>query len=245
MQTAHYELDARLADTHWWWVARRKIITHLMDRFAGQERGRRILEVGCSTGSNLPMLQRYGSVQAMEMNGPAVDICRQRHPDIPVRRAAIPAALDDSFDIICLFDVLEHIEDDAAALEWLDGHLVSGGKVFFTVPAFPFLWSGHDVRAHHYRRYRRSGLQELLSRTFDVRYVTHFNTHLFPGIAVERLARRLFALSDGETDKEFAGTGIPNRVLETVFAAERMWLPGLNLPFGVSLFAYAHKSGSA
>lgn len=246
MQTDHYEIDARLADTHWWWVARRKIIAHLMDRFAGREQSLRILEVGCSTGSNLPMLRRYGSVQAMEMHGPAADVCRRRHPDIPVRHAAIPADLEESFDIICLFDVLEHIEDDAAAVEWIDRHLVDGGKVFITVPAFPFLWSGHDDRAYHFRRYRSNGLQALLRRTFDVPYATHFNTHLFPGIAAERLARRLFGWSDGESDKEFAGTGLPNRILEAVFAAERMWLPALNLPFGVSLFAYAcKKAGSA
>jgi len=245
MQENHYELDARLADTHWWWVARRRIIAHLMDRFVGPGQGRRVLEVGCSTGSNLPLLQRYGTLQAMEMHAPSVALCRRRHPEVPVRHSAIPAALNESFDIICLFDVLEHIEDDAAALDWIHSHLLPGGRVFLSVPAFPFLWSGHDERAQHCRRYRRKGLEDLLTRVFDVQYMTYFNTHLFPGIAAERLVRRLFGEPEGADDKEFGASGVANWLLQAVFAAERFWLPALSLPFGVSLFAYARKAGGS
>lgn len=241
MRADQYELDARLAERHWWWVARRMILARLMDRLVGTATGRRVLEVGCSTGSNLPMLRRYGSVRAIEMHRPAVEFCRRHHPDIQVDQAAIPDPLDDRFDIICLFDVLEHILDDRLALDWIDDHLAPGGMVLLTVPAYPFLWSRHDEVAHHHRRYTMKSLIPLVSERFDLRYATHFNTHLFPAIAAVRLIQRLLRLPGGEDDKAAGGAGPLNALLRTVFALERLWLPSIRLPFGVSIFAAAAK----
>lgn len=240
MDAEHYELDATLAEAHWWWVGRRWIISHLMDKLLDDGNSRTILEVGCSTGSNLAMLERYGAVEAMEMFAPAADHCRQRHPRIPVYNEAIPTRLERQYDVICLFDVLEHIEDDVEAMDWIDRHLAPGGTLFLTVPAFQFLWSRHDELAHHFRRYTRGRLRALLNRRFLVRYATYFNFHLFPLIAAVRLLQRLFGLG-GKRDKAAGGTGLANPVLKSIFAAERMWLPGLSLPFGVSIFAAARK----
>lgn len=245
MRADQYELDALLADRHWWWVARRMILARVMDRLIGTAPGRHVLEVGCSTGSNLPMLQRYGKVRAIEMHGPAVEFCRRHHPDIRVDQAAIPDPLDDRFDIICLFDVLEHILDDRLALGWIDDHLAPGGMMFLTVPAHPFLWSRHDEVAHHHRRYTMGTLLPLVTQRFDLRYATHFNTHLFPAIAMARLIQRLLRLPGGEVDKAAGGAGPVNAVLKAVFASERLWLPAVRLPFGVSIFAAAAKRGAS
>ena len=242
MDADHYQLDAQLADRHWWWVARRRVLNHLMSRLLSPAEQRRILEVGCSTGSNLPMLQRHGSVQAMEMHEPAAALCRDRHPDIRVYDGGIPDPLRDTFDVICLFDVLEHIEDDAGALEWIDDHLRPGGTVLITVPAYRFLWSRHDELAHHFRRYTRPELEKLLGERFDLAYCSYFNTHLFPVIAGIRLLQRLTGDRGGDSDKAAGGTGPANRILQTVFALERAWMPRLRLPFGVSIFAAAKKA---
>jgi SAM-dependent methyltransferase len=243
MRADHYELDAALAESHWWWVARRKVIAHLMDRIAGPTTERNVLEVGCSTGSNLSMLQRYGTVQAMEMHAPAVAYGRRQFPDLRIHQAAIPTPLDEHFDIVCLFDVLEHIADEAEALTWIDGHLGPGGLFFLTVPAYGFLWSRHDELAHHQRRYTRGSLVTLLRRSFEVRYATYFNTHLFPAIAGVRIAQRAFGIRGGERDKAIGGKGFVNALLQAIFAAERLWLPRMSLPFGVSIFVAAQKRG--
>jgi len=242
MDAEHYQLDADLAESHWWWVARRKVLRRLLRRFIGRSEKRKILEVGCSTGSNLRMLQDFGTVHAMELHEPAVEYCRMRYPGIRVYDGGIPDPLRDSYDVICLFDVLEHIEDEESALEWIDDHLTPGGVLLVTVPAFEFLWSRHDEMAHHYRRYTKPALDALLRRRFDVAYCSYFNTHLFPAIAVVRLIQRLLHLDGGANDKAIGGRGISNRVLQAVFASERLWLPALKLPFGVSIFAAAHKT---
>jgi SAM-dependent methyltransferase len=242
MDPAHYQLDLELAASHWWWVARRKVLRRLLNRFLGKSSKRKILEVGCSTGSNLRMLQDFGTVHAMEMHGPAVEYCRMRFPGIRIYDGGIPDPLRDRYDVICLFDVLEHIEDEDGALEWIDDHLAPGGVLLVTVPAYDFLWSRHDELAQHFRRYTKPALEALLRRRFEVSYASYFNTHLFPAIAAVRLIQRLLHL-DGRNDKAVGGRGFSNKVLETVFASERVWLPALKLPFGVSIFAAAHKAG--
>lgn len=241
MHPNHYELDAALAETHWWWAARRVIIAHLIDRLIDPKPGRHVLEIGCSTGSNFAMLQRYGDLEAMELFTPAAEHCRRRYPEIPVHNQGIPNDRADTYDMICLFDVLEHIEDDAGALAWIDDHLNANGMVFITVPAFAFLWSRHDELAHHHRRYRRDGLLSLVRRNFDISYSTYFNTHLFPAIAGVRLLQRLGGLPQGAHDKAIAGQGVVNALLRATFGAERLWLPSLSLPFGVSIFVAAEK----
>ena len=245
MQEDHYDLDAALADSHWWWVARRKLIGHLMDRFLAPDPSRRILEVGCSTGSNIPLLQRFGQVDAMELHPPAAAKARSRFPGVRIYEGGIPDPLRDKFDVICLFDVLEHIEDDAGALEWIDDHLEPDGTLLITVPAYRFLWSRHDDLAHHFRRYTKPELADLLQRRFQLSYASYFNTHLFPAIAAVRLLQRLFRIGSGENDKAVGGRGLANRLLEAVFAAERLWLPTVRLPFGVSIIAAAQKAPSA
>ena len=241
MRPDQYELDAELADRHWWWVARRRILALLLDRLLGPPApGRAILEVGCSTGSNLRLLQRYGTVEAIEMHEDAVALCRARYPDVPVRQGAVPMPLDRRYDAVCMFDVLEHIDDDGGALDWCAEHLTESGRLFLTVPAFRFLWSRHDEVAHHKRRYTRANLLPRVERRFAVDYVTYFNFHLFPAAAAVRLIQRGLGLPGGEADKRVGG-GAFNRLLTAVFASERLWLRAAPLPVGVSLFVAARR----
>jgi SAM-dependent methyltransferase len=236
-----YALDAELADRHWWWVGRRRILALLLDRLLGATPpGRVLLEVGCSTGSNLRLLQRYGTVEAIEMHATAAALCRARYPDVPVRQGAIPMALDRRYDALCLFDVLEHIDDDAAALDWCAEHLTENGRLFLTVPAFQFLWSRHDEVAHHKRRYTKATLLARVEKRFAVDYVSYFNFHLFPAIAAARLLQRGLGLAGGEADKR-VGAGALNGLLTAIFAGERLWLRAASLPVGVSLFVAARR----
>ena len=240
-----YALDAELADRHWWWVARRRLLSYWLDRLLGPGgRERHILEVGCSTGSNLRMLQRYGTVEGLEMHDAAVAFCHDHYPDISVRQGAIPMTLDRRYDALCLFDVLEHIDDDAGALAWCRDHLADDGRLFLTVPAYPFLWSRHDEVAHHKRRYTHATLLPHIAQRFTIDYVSYFNFHLFPAIAAARLMQRGLGLSSGEQDKR-VGAGALNGLLTAIFASERLWLRLGPLPAGVSLFVAAHRRVSA
>jgi SAM-dependent methyltransferase len=241
MVVAPSKLDTERAASHWWWVARRKVLHRLLNRFLGQDRKRKILEVGCSTGSNLRMLQDYGTVHGMEIDPSALEYCRMRYPGIRIYDGGIPDPLRDRYDVICLFDVLQHLEDEDGALQWLDDHLAPGGVLLVTVPAFDFLQPGGDPAGAGLRRYTKPALEALLRRRFEVSYASYFNTHLFPAIAAVRLIQRLLRLDGNEPATSADGHGFSNKVLETVFASERVWLPALRLPFGVSIFAAARK----
>jgi SAM-dependent methyltransferase len=243
MDKAQSKAHAALTDSHWWWVARIKVLRRLLSRFLGKDSKRKILEVGCSTGANLRMLQDFGTVHAMDLDAPSVEYCRMRFPGIRIYDGGIPDPLRDSYDVICLFDVLEQIEDEDGALEWIDDHLAANGVLLVTVPAYDFLGAPGDGA---FRRYTKPALEALLRRRFDVAYSSYFNTHLFPAIAMVRLVQRLLHLDGGAQEKAAAGGGaVTNRVLQAIFASERVWLPAFRLPFGVSIFAVAGKAKAA
>ena len=74
------------------------------------------------------------------------------------------ADVGEQFDVVCAFEVLEHIEDDAAAVaEWRE-QIRPGGWLVLSVPAWQQRWGGHDEHAGHFRRYERDGLASLVSR---------------------------------------------------------------------------------
>ncbi len=117
-----------------------------------------------------------------------------------------------------------------------------GGRRFFCVPAYQFLWSKHDEVSHHFRRYTKRTLVQRLNECFSVHYATYFNTHLFPAVVGVRLIRRVLRLSGGDSDVSIANKGLTNEVLKIIFSAERFWVPGMSLPFGVSICAVGEKA---
>lgn len=224
-------------DRHWWFVARREIVRNVLSRLGLPDQAR-ILDAGCGTGGNLAMLNGFGQVEAMEMDDKARQLANARQ-----QAKVLPGRLPDDlpfprhrFDLITLLDVLEHINDDQAALAALRGLLKPAGRLLLTVPAFQMLWGPHDDDHHHQRRYRATGLGNT-ARTagFSVDYLSYFNFWLFPLVTLARLAQR-WATSPGDD-----GLTIPmaplNRMLGGLFASERFFIPAARLPFGVSLIA--------
>jgi len=245
MERRVYDNMARVDADHWWFVARRAIIAGLIAKTVRPRPGAAILEVGCGTGSNIALLRRFGTVDALEPDAPARALAAQRS-GIAVEGGTLPggAALEDGkYDLIALFDVLEHIPDDLGALRELAAKLAPGGRLLMTVPAMPWLWSAHDVAHHHQRRYTRKALERVLDEAgFRPLHITHFNTLLFPLIAAARSWGRL-------TGREGGDDALPpaplNRLLRAIFAAERHLVPHVRIPFGVSLAVVAERSAAS
>jgi SAM-dependent methyltransferase len=173
----------------------------------------------------------------VEPYAPAADIARKRGNFI-IKSGSLPADLGfrDSFDLIASFDVIEHIEDDLAALKTLRLHMTPQSRLFITVPAYQWMWSAHDTHNHHFRRYTKTQLNSLLAQAgFTIERSSYFNFLLFPLIAGVRLLQNIFSAS--RLAEEIVPSPVVNKFFEMIFNIERYLLRFCNLPFGVSIFA--------
>lgn len=235
----------RLEHEHWWFVSRRSIIETVI-RIHVKSIGPhfKILDAGCGTGGNLDLLSSLGcDVTGLEMEPDAAEIARSKSGKT-VYIGSLPDQIpfaDESFDLIVLLDVLEHIDDDIGALTSLTAKLKHGGNLLITVPAFSFLWSRHDESHHHKRRYRLNELVGKMSHcNLHPKYASYFNTWLFPMIALVRiLQKRLRFLK--KTDDLSMPSPFLNTLLTAAMSSERHILKHGKLPFGVSIMAIGQK----
>ncbi len=246
METELYDYFYRAEERHWWFRARRAILADVLQRM-DLPSNVGIADVGCGTGGMLPVLARHGRVTGVDESPLAREYC-VRSGFNEVQSPAEWQAAGEVFDLVTAFDVIEHVEDDVAFLKTLAGHLVPGGYLLATVPAYPFLWSTFDEMNHHYRRYTGRTLKRSLAASgFSVVRVTHMNAFLFPALAGARLFDRAFGHPPRTDDERrhlverWFHVGPMNGVLERIFASERFWLRVGAFPFGASILALARK----
>lgn len=237
-----YDRMAEHDSTHWWYRARRDILADFITREGHLPRDAKILEIGCGTGHNLPMLASFGAVDAIEIDPAARAIASQRLGK-PVGATPLPALADVPkvhYDLIAVLDVVEHIEDDVAALRAMRERLAPGGRILITVPAHQWMWSAHDVVNHHHRRYSKTTLaQAIAAAGLRPRKLGYFNSLLFPLAAGARVAGRLTGRDDSDDSPPPAPV---NRLFETIFRIERHLVGRVPMPPGVSILCFAEPA---
>jgi SAM-dependent methyltransferase len=239
MERVVYQQMAELDHRHWWYRARRRILAELIRREARPPANAQILEIGCGTGHNLAMLSGFGHIDGLELDDEARALSEKRLGR-KVMSSPLPELAEVSnrhYDLIGAFDVIEHIENDRAALASIATKLKPGGKFVMAVPAHQRMWSAHDVVNHHKRRYSKRSLKALIEGSpLQLDKIGYFNSLLFPLALAERAASKL-------RGKASAGVALPpaplNAALEKVFGLERHLVGRLPLPIGLSLFAVA------
>lgn len=234
-----YDRMAAHDSTHWWYRARRDILADYLTRYGELPKDARLLEIGCGTGHNLPMLARFGAVDAIEIDEAARAIASERLGK-PVGSAPLPALTGvprGGYDLIAVLDVVEHIEDDVAALEAMAECLAPGGKILITVPAHQWMWSAHDVVNHHHRRYSKKTLAAAIARAgLSHNGLRWFNSLLFPAAVAARVAGRL----TGKDDSDDSPPAKPlNTAFEAIFGLERHLVGRMPLPPGLSIITLA------
>jgi SAM-dependent methyltransferase len=242
MERKVYEQMAQLDSRHWWFTARRRILDGVIERVIQPPSNARILEIGAGTGHNLPMLSRFGQVEASELDPVARQLASER-----LGRPVVEAALPDlsmfpeaSYDLVALLDVLEHVTEDQASLHAILDRLKPGGALLLTVPINPWMWTAHDVAHHHHRRYRKHEIRKLaVDSGFEIELLSPFNSLLFPPIAAVRLAGKLTGKDDSD---DAMPSPLVNKVLDTIFGLERGLIGRVPMPFGVSLVAVLRRS---
>lgn len=242
MESAQYKTMADTEEAHWWYRARREMVTGLLKKYVRGGSKIKILDIGCGTGGLLRELTECGECQGLDLSEEALEYCRAKGLKNVGKGSAenIPFP-DNSFDVVLVLDVLEHIEDDAAALKEIRRVMKNEGVAIITVPAFMFLWGVSDRLGRHFRRYERSMLlAKAESAGLVVVRSSYFNTFLFFPIAIVRTMVRSLHLPVG-SENEATGEGVINSILYRIFRAEFFLLKFMNFPFGVSIFVICKK----
>jgi SAM-dependent methyltransferase len=239
MERVVYQQMAELDDRHWWYRGRRRILAELVRREARLPENARILEIGCGTGHNLAMLSGFGHIDGLELDDEARELSEKRLGRT-IMRSPLPELTevpDAGYDLIGAFDVIEHIDEDHAALAAIATKLKPGGRFMMTVPAHPWMWTAHDVANHHKRRYSKRALRALIAGSpMRLEKIGYFNSLLFPLAIADRAVAKLRGKDNGDVSLPPAPL---NSALEAVFGAERYLVGRLPLPPGLSLFAVA------
>jgi len=203
--------------------------------------------VGCGNGNVLRVLEEVfadGEVIGIEPFEEGVARARLRVKCPVLIGDTSSLKFDTPFDIVAMFDVLEHIADDMDALQSVGRLLSSDGRIVLTVPCNPRLWSSFDVASHHYRRYTRQTLRTaLVDAGYELEFMSPFMAPLLPLMWLKRLGSHKRDMSDrGVIDAEFRITRVANSIAETILLPESVWIgKGWPLPFGTSLLAIARK----
>lgn len=257
MQSQQFQLHAQIEDRHWWFVARRRLLTSLVESVLRPCPTTTIVDVGCGTGANLASLAGHYRCVGIDASSHAISLAQLRFPGVKFIRGLAPDDLGEILDhtrMVLLTDVLEHVADDFELLSRLLAATRPGTYFLLTVPADPTLWSRHDQSFGHYRRYDRTRF-ELLWQGLSVRtlLVSHYNSRLYPLVKMVRGWNRLRGRASGDADTDFSLPGrFTNDLLTRCFAGEQKRLLRLARgetarPYrhGVSLIALLQREGAS
>lgn len=228
------------AGSHWYYVSKGRALLRMIKDVRASE----VLDIGAGSGIFAKLILRKTRVQ----KAVCCDTGYSREWD--ERCAGKPLYFKKSVagsgaDLVLLLDVLEHVENDVLFLRQYVEKLKPGTHVAVTVPAFQFLFSGHDLFLEHYRRYTIASLEKCLSAAgLRVLKSSYFFLLLFPAIALVRLlgrARLAILGSEGghRSDVRPCGKAV-NALLVLINSAELALFP-LNRLAGVTVFSLAVK----
>jgi len=235
-----YELE----DTYWWFVARRRMVRALIQRYAPRREGLKILDAGCGTGGTLTALEGLGERWGCDIAEEALLLCQQRGLD-HLRQSRLEQLdfEDQSFDVVVSCDVLEHVEQDDRAMAEMARVLRPGGICVLTVPAHRFLWSEHDEALAHVRRYETPEFVRLMEGAgLRVEKLTKAVALALPAIILYRAIKRVVAPPNGKPKTALVRLPrVMNQALIGLLGLEGLMIRYVSLPVGTSLVAVARK----
>lgn len=244
-----HEIYYQVERAHWWFLGRKKILLSCIQQYLPDFKGKQVLDIGASTGSYVEVFQNLNAdVTAHDASNNAIiylkqvsnngKICRNKFPDD--YQNGVPR---EQYDLVLLFDVLEHIRDDRLAFETALKLVKPGGFLAITVPACMWLWGPYDVCNRHYRRYDKKELMDLLNcNNAKIKKLSYFSTFLFPLMLIIRAVENVLYKLTSKMLSFYFMPGLLNQFLLAVFKQEIRFLRNGSLPFGSSLMAIIEKN---
>ena len=218
---------------HWYYRSKAAALR----RMVGGLGARRILDIGAGSG----FFSRRLLAETTATAALCIDIGDAADRDDSIDGKPVLYRRDTGptdCDLVLMMDVLEHVDDDRGLLRDYAGKVPSGAHILATVPAFRFLWSGHDVFLEHKRRYRLAEIEDTM-RGAGLQIVAgaYYFGFVFPLAAAVRLASR----NTGEPRSSLARHGaLTNGLLTALCSAELPLFP-VNRLAGLSAFVLARK----
>lgn len=246
MEIEKYHEMEELEKFHWWFAYRQNILKLMLKKYLfNLKKDAKIVDIGCGTGGNIQLLsEHFENITGIDNNDIAIEYCKNKNLK-NILKAQLPdlnIIEDNSVDLILLFDVLEHLEDDKFALSVLKNKLKDGGCVLLTVPAFSFLWSKHDEIFHHKRRYNLKQIKKIF-KELDLKIVkaSYLYFLLFPVVLIMRLLKQLFKSLATKDDFKI-NNKLLNSFIINFLSIEEFLLNYFNYPFGSSILILAEKN---
>ncbi len=171
--------------------AKHKLIDILLKKYVHHSSEMpKILSVGCWTGDDLNVIKKYWEIYVIDVDENALSLIDDTlcHRKILWDACDMPFT-DWYFDYIVCFDVLEHIEEDWLAIKEIYRTLKKWWMLMLTVPAFPSLYSSHDKKLDHHRRYNMKWIKRL-TKMFDEKSFFYRNSLMFPMVALSRIIKK-------------------------------------------------------
>ena len=240
MELAEYTRMHEQEQSYWWHIGRRAVLGSVLARWLPPMNNLSILDIGCGTGINYWWLKNWGRVVGVDPSPEALAFSRaQGAYDELFQIDGTALNRHNEFDLAVAFDVLEHIEDDLAALKSWHQAIKPGGFLMLTVPAYQWLWSAHDKALHHCRRYSPMALRrKLRAAGFEIKFISPFFFFTFPMLVLVRLLTKTarpktsYVATSSFTDKML----ISLSRLEAKYLAKKR-----GFPWGSSIIVVAQK----
>ena len=245
-----FDLTDENSEKSFWVSSRNRLFKRMVEDHIAPEGKTKFLEVGCGVGG---FIQQIAGNDNLEITGSEIYLkglkyAQKKLPDVEfIQFDVTSGTIDEQFDIISAFDVIEHIEDDGVALSNINKMLNQNGTFIITVPQHMFLWSRLDEIVNHKRRYSRRELSTKLQENgFTISYASSFLFILFPLMVVSRLFDKGGDNShspETELEKRVTFSGVLNYLFDSLMRIDETLIHlGISLPFGGTLLIVAEKS---